>query len=142
MKRMTRRKALERWETKVGICEVTPQALWPIAKPFMKRDGPKAPTAIHGPIGVTHQPNEEANVLADCLENQFISHYLCDENHERQVETTVQALFTSASGTPLGKVRMSDIHNIEHSLKLTKTYGLYGIPNNVLGIFQEDHWYI
>jgi hypothetical protein len=31
--------ALERWETKVGNCEVTPQALWPIAKSVMKKDG-------------------------------------------------------------------------------------------------------
>jgi hypothetical protein len=37
-KRMTRRKALEQWETKVGNCEVSPQALWPNAKLLMKRD--------------------------------------------------------------------------------------------------------
>jgi hypothetical protein len=36
IRRMTRRKALQRWETKVGICEVTPQAMWPIAKSLMK----------------------------------------------------------------------------------------------------------
>jgi hypothetical protein len=35
---MTRRKALERWETTVGNCEVRPQALWPIAKSLMERD--------------------------------------------------------------------------------------------------------
>jgi hypothetical protein len=29
---MTRREAFERWEAKVGNCEVTSQALWPIAK--------------------------------------------------------------------------------------------------------------
>jgi hypothetical protein len=57
---MTRRKALERWETKVGNCKVTPQALWPIAKSLMTRDEPKAPTAIHGPLGITYQPNEKA----------------------------------------------------------------------------------
>jgi hypothetical protein len=44
---MTRRKALEQWETKAGNCGVTPQAVWPLAKSLMKRDGPKAPTAIH-----------------------------------------------------------------------------------------------
>jgi hypothetical protein len=101
---MTRRKALERWETKVGNCEVTPQDLWPIAKSLTKRDGSKASTAIHGPLGITHQPNEKANVIADCLKNQFTSHDLCDKNHAQQVETTVQALLASVSGTPLGKV--------------------------------------
>jgi hypothetical protein len=34
----------------------------------MKRDEPKAPTAVHGPSGITYQPNEKANVIADCLE--------------------------------------------------------------------------
>jgi hypothetical protein len=46
----------------------------------MKRDGPKAPTAIRGPFGLTSHPLEKANTIADCLENQFKSHELCDEN--------------------------------------------------------------
>jgi hypothetical protein len=47
---MTQRKALVGWETRVGTgtCEVTPQAIWPIAKSLLKRDGPKTPVAIHG----------------------------------------------------------------------------------------------
>jgi hypothetical protein len=52
--RTTRRKALERWETKVRNCEVTPQAVWPIAKSLTKNDGPKAPTAVHGPLGIKY----------------------------------------------------------------------------------------
>jgi hypothetical protein len=129
---MARRKALERWKTKVGNCEVTPQALMPIAKSFMKSDGPKTPTAIHGPLGITYQPNEKANMTADCLENQFTFHDLCDENHKSQVETTVQALLASVSRTPLGKVRPCDIHNLANSLKLTEACGLDGIPNESL----------
>jgi hypothetical protein len=108
IRRMTRRKALEWWETKLGNCEVTPQALWPIAKSLMKRDGPKAPTAVHRPFGITYQSNEEDNVIADCLENQFISPDLCDESHERQVEITVQALPASVDNTPRGKLRPCD----------------------------------
>jgi hypothetical protein len=52
---MTHRKALEWWEIKVGNCEVTPQALWSIAKLLMEKDGPKAPTAVHGPLEITYQ---------------------------------------------------------------------------------------
>jgi hypothetical protein len=81
---MTRRKALEQWETK-----------------------PR--TAVHGALGITYHPNEKANVNADCLENQFTSHDLCDEYHERQVETRVQALLVSVDDTPSGKVRPCDI---------------------------------
>jgi hypothetical protein len=95
----------------------------------MKRDGPKAPTAIHGPLGITYHPNEKANVIADSLENQFTSHDLCDENHEREVETTVQALLASVDGTPLGKVRPCEVHKLANSLKLRKACGLDGIPN-------------
>jgi hypothetical protein len=45
----------------------------------MKRGGPKAPTTVHAPLGIT---DEKANINADCLENQFKSQDLCDENQE------------------------------------------------------------
>jgi hypothetical protein len=51
IKRMIRKRTLEQWETKIENCEVTPQAIWPLAKSLTKRGGPKAPTAIHGPSG-------------------------------------------------------------------------------------------
>jgi hypothetical protein len=49
---MTEKKALEQWEMTLAITEATPQAIWPIAKSLINRDGPRAPTAIHGPLGV------------------------------------------------------------------------------------------
>jgi hypothetical protein len=51
IRRIGRKKALERCETKTENCEVTPQAIWPIAKSLTNRVGPKATTAIHGPLG-------------------------------------------------------------------------------------------
>jgi hypothetical protein len=89
---MTRKKALERRETKLANTEVKPQALWPTAKHLVNRDGPRAPTVIHGLLGTTFQQVYKANATADCLESQFKPHKLCDKNHERQVEARVQAL--------------------------------------------------
>jgi hypothetical protein len=63
--KITRRKALERWEMIIGNCEVTPQAIWPIVKSLMKRDGPKAPTPIHGPSGFKYRPLQKAKKTAD-----------------------------------------------------------------------------
>jgi len=40
-----RRKALGWWETKISNCEVTPQAILPMAKSLMKRDGGFPPSA-------------------------------------------------------------------------------------------------
>jgi hypothetical protein len=101
MRRMTRKKALERWETKIGSCEVSPQSIWPIAKSLLKKDGLRAPTAIHGPLGLKFLPLEKANAIADCLENPFTPHDLCDENHELRVEARVQALLEAADHNPL-----------------------------------------
>jgi hypothetical protein len=98
----------------------------------MKRDEPKAPTADHGHLGIIYHPNEKINVIADCLENQFTSHDLCDGNHEGQVETTVQPLLKSVDGIPWGKVGPCDIHKLTYSLKLRKACGLDGIPNECL----------
>jgi hypothetical protein len=35
IRRMTRKKALDRWESKIRNAEVTPQAIWPIAKSLL-----------------------------------------------------------------------------------------------------------
>jgi hypothetical protein len=46
----------------------------------------KAPAAVHGRLGITYHRNEKAKAIAVYLEN---------ENHERQVESRVQALLAS-----------------------------------------------
>jgi hypothetical protein len=108
----------------------------------MKRDEPKAPTAIHGPLGMTYNQKKKANVIVDCLENQFTSHNLCSENHEQRVETRVQTVLASVDDTQLGKVRPCDIHKLVNSLKLRKAVDLLVFQMNASGTFQEDHWYI
>jgi hypothetical protein len=104
IRRMTRKKAFERWEKRIANCEATPQALWPIAKSLLKRDGPKAPTAIHGSSGLKFHPLEKANAIADYLENLFTPHDLCEENHEWRVEARVQALLEAVDDNPPEKV--------------------------------------
>jgi hypothetical protein len=97
---MTRKKALERWETKIGNCEVTPQSVWQIAESLLKRYEPRAPTAIHSPLGLKFLPLEKANAIADCLENQFTPHDLCNENLERRVEARVQTGLEAVDNKP------------------------------------------
>jgi hypothetical protein len=74
----------------------------------MKMDGRDAPTVVHGPLGIIYYQKEKANVIANFLENQFISHHLCDENHERQAETRIQVLLASVDVTLLGKTISCD----------------------------------
>jgi hypothetical protein len=73
--------------------EIIPPAFCPLAKSLTRRDRPKTPPAIHNPSGLKFLPLEKANVTANCLENQFAPHDLCEENHERQLVARVQALF-------------------------------------------------
>jgi hypothetical protein len=129
---MARKRALERWETKIENCEVTPQAIWPLAKSLTKRGGPKAPTAIHGPSDPIFYPIDKANVIANYLENQFTPHELCDLGHERRVEAKVQVVLNTVDEAPPGKFRPSDVSKEIRSLKLGKACGLDGIPNECL----------
>jgi hypothetical protein len=69
VRRLTRKKALERWENKLANTELTPPAIWPIAKPLTNRDEPRAPTPIHGLLGLKYHPVDKAIAIADCLEN-------------------------------------------------------------------------
>jgi hypothetical protein len=77
---MTPKKALERWERKISNTEVTRQALWPNAKCLLKKDGPRAPTAIHCTWGLKFHPLEKAKAIAECLENKFTHHDVFGEN--------------------------------------------------------------
>jgi hypothetical protein len=109
---MTRKNALERWKTKIGNAEVTPQAIWPIAKSILTRDGPRAPTATHGASGLKSLPSEKANAIADCLEIQFTPHELCGEHHEGRVEAKVQALLETVDKNPPQRVRPCDVQKL------------------------------
>ncbi|PNF42024.1 hypothetical protein B7P43_G12302 [Cryptotermes secundus] len=135
IRRMTRKKALERWETNIANAEVTPQSIWPIAKFLLKRDGPRAPTAIHGSHGLTFYPSEKANEIADCLEMQYTPHDLCDENHEQRVEARVQALLEIVDDNPPQRIRPCDVQELIKSLKLKKACGIDGIPSECLRHF-------
>jgi hypothetical protein len=127
---MTCKKALEQWETKVGN-SVPPQALWPIAKSLIKRDGPKAPNAIHGPSDLKFHPSKKPNETADCLENQFTTHDLCDKNHKWRVEATVQVLLKAVDNNP-ERIRPCDLQKLINSLKLRNACEIDGIQNECL----------
>jgi hypothetical protein len=133
---MTRKKALERWEIKISNAEVTPQAIWPIAKSLLKRDGPRAPTTIHVASGLIFHQSEKANAIAESFEIQFTPHNLCDENHERRVEAKVQALLETVDNNPPQRIRPCDVQ------KLIKSVKLLTFRMNASGTFQGDHWYI
>jgi hypothetical protein len=47
--------------------------------------GPKVQSAIRDPLGPLFYPIDEANTIADCLENWFTAHNLCDCDHRLQV---------------------------------------------------------
>jgi hypothetical protein len=55
----------------VRNCEFVTQVLRHIAIWLTKRDGPKAPTAVYGPLEITYHPKEEANGITVYLENQY-----------------------------------------------------------------------
>jgi hypothetical protein len=78
---------------------------------IQNRDGPRAPAAIHGLLGLKYHPVDKVNAIADCLENQFTLHDLCEGNHERWAEAKVQALLEAVdSNTPWEKIRPCDLH--------------------------------
>jgi hypothetical protein len=81
----------------------------------MKMDGPKAPTIIPGSFGITYCLSQKANMTDYCLENQFTSHDLCEENHKQRVETRVQGLLVSVDESPMEKLRPCDIQKLVHT---------------------------
>jgi hypothetical protein len=74
-----------------------------LAETFIKRDGSKAPTAIHDLFALKYQPLAKVTTTADFLENQFTLHDVCDENHKQKVEARVKALLETTDDTLFGK---------------------------------------
>jgi hypothetical protein len=69
IRRIARKRALERWKTNTENCEITLQTIWPTTKFLTTRGGPKATTAIHGTLGPVFYLYEETNVIENYLEN-------------------------------------------------------------------------
>jgi hypothetical protein len=108
IRRMTRKKAFEQWETKISNTELTPQVIWPIAKSLLKRNGSRTLTAIHGASGLKFHPSEKANAIVEYLEIQFTPPDLCDENNERRLQARVHALLDTVDDSPPQKLRPCD----------------------------------
>jgi hypothetical protein len=80
---------------------VTPQAIWPIAEFFMNRVGPKATTYIHHLLGIKSYLRKPTTT-ADCLNNRFTPHGVCDEWQEKG---RVQTLLEAVGNNPLERFR-------------------------------------
>jgi len=65
--RMIQGNSIERWETKISHSEVSPRAIRPCTKSFMRRDRPKSPSAIHSPSGLKFLPLEKPTSLPTVL---------------------------------------------------------------------------
>jgi hypothetical protein len=63
------------------------------------------------PSRESNPASEKANATADCSENQFIPHDLCEENHKRWVEVRFQALSEAMEDNHPGKVRPCNVQN-------------------------------
>jgi hypothetical protein len=112
-----------------------PQAIWPVAKSLTNRDGPRAPTAIHGPLGLKYYPVDKANAIADCLENS--SHRMTcvtkTMNGGRRLESKLcPKLHIVTPPPPPERIRPCDLQKLLNSLKLKKACGIDDIPNECL----------
>jgi hypothetical protein len=116
IRRMTRRKALERWETKISNCEVIPQATWPTENSLMKRDGPMAPTVIHGLSSFKFLPVEKANATAVWKIGSH--HTTCVTEAMKSRWRLMTKLCSKLRTIPPQKVRPCDVQKIICSLKL------------------------
>jgi hypothetical protein len=92
---MTGKRALEQWETKIANCDVTPQAIWPVAKFLTNRGRPKAPSVIHRRLSPIFYPINKASIIADCLENQYTPHELCEARIHALLATLMTPLLNT-----------------------------------------------
>jgi hypothetical protein len=106
--------------------------MWTVAKSFRKSGGPKTPSEIHDPLGPIFYPIDKANRIADCLENKFREHDLCNCERRRHAEAQVEdPVATADEDTPVN-FWPCDVSKDIQSLKLEMACGFDGIPNECL----------
>jgi hypothetical protein len=66
---MAKKRAIERWETKLANCEVTPKTIWPVAKSLTNKNGPKALFATRGPLSTKFYPIDKVKIRAEYLKH-------------------------------------------------------------------------
>jgi hypothetical protein len=128
---MARRKAVKWWKTKVGNCEVTPQAIWHIAKSLTKRDGSKAPNTAHGPLGITSPERESQPNCRLLRKSVYISWPMWQQPWATGVDNSSRSACICIR-QPLGKIRLCNIQKLVKTLKQRKACGLNGIPDERL----------
>jgi hypothetical protein len=77
-------------------------------------------------------PFEKDNGIADCLQNQFTHHDLCDENYERLAEVRVQALLEAMDNKTPERIRPCVLKKLINPFKLRNFCGVDGIPYECL----------
>jgi len=128
---MTRRKALEQWETKIGNCEVTTQAVWPIATSLLEWEGLWTATAIHGPIGLKYHPVGKVTAIADCLEKEFTPSGPCDEIRERRWRPELK-LCSKLQTSHSEKVKFCQFQTAMNTVQFNENCGFDCIQNECL----------
>jgi hypothetical protein len=106
----------------LATCEVTPQAIWPVGRSITK-----GTTATHGPLGPIFYPTDKANIIEDCLENQFTALDLCDCENRRRVEAQVEALLATIDEDIRLNFQPHSIRKEIQSLELGKSCGFDAI---------------
>jgi hypothetical protein len=86
-RKILRRNAVERWESKLRNSEITSHEIWSFAKSLTRRFKPKTSADIQSSSGFKSLPLEKANVAADYLENQYLSLNICDKSHVRLINS-------------------------------------------------------
>jgi hypothetical protein len=87
---------------------------------------------MHSPLGLTNHLLEKANVISDCLEEQFTPHDLGNKDHKQWVMATFQAMLKVVDNSSSKRISPWDIKKLINLLKLGKACGTDSIPNKCL----------
>jgi hypothetical protein len=126
--RMSRRKVNERCKKKKKKNATVRSHLMLydlLQNPLWGRVNQRHQPLFHGLSGLKFLPLEKANAIANRPEKHFAAHDL-------RMQARVEVLCKAVDDSPPEKVRPCDVQKLINSLKLRKSCGIYGIPNECL----------
>lgn len=97
IKRKIRQRSQELWENCLVECQQDITKMWKLTRSMSKKFSAPPPTVIQAPTGQKYDPEDQANAIADSLEQQFRPHEIINIARKQEVETLASEKLEAAA---------------------------------------------
>lgn len=133
IKSKIRQRSQEHWENCLDECQQDISKMWKLTRSMSKKLSAPPPTVIIGNSGTKYDPVEQANTIADSLEQQFRPHDLVQIARKQEVESlATEKLEAAALNNYYPLITPTEIKTLVTKINTKKSPGPDQVPTGCL----------